>query len=68
MALRAYQVSDGARELRDFICRLIETDVLATMEDGNGLHKVVFYAAHHGKFDDQVRPLMERLVEIANDG
>ncbi len=67
MALRAYQVSDGARELRDFICRLIEIDIISIMERGDGFHEVVFNS-NRDKFGSQVRPLMERLVEIANDG
>lgn len=67
MALREYQVSDDAVALRDFICRLIEADVIGIVKGGDGVPQVAFYSSR-GKFDRRVRSLMERLVEIAQDG
>jgi len=64
MALREYQVNDGAILLSDFIVRLVDCKVITVDDEGSTEPPVVEFHPHSDGFVSRVRPLLERLQDV----
>ncbi len=64
MALRAYQVSNGATLLSDFIVGLVDCKVIAVDDEDSVEPPMVEFHPYSDGFVSRVRPLLERLQDV----
>lgn len=64
MALREYQVSDGAAVLSDFIVSLVDCVVIKVDDEDSTEPPVVEFHPYSNGFISRVRPLLERLQDV----